>query len=164
MYMLNSLMVLSSSSLQQVNSVCEKGFKCFLKKKKKLSTKPNFIGGRFLFGGSTKYVGYNVKDCEVGSEAQSLCQTVASTPPTQCDRSSVRPSTQPQASLSLGGSGDGGSLHRNGSRGGLMVGVGSDLEPARPGGHQANGVAGEQRQILGVQEERRGYQVGRVSS
>lgn len=43
-----------------------------------------------------------------------------------------------------------------------MVGVGGDLEPPGAGRHQADGVAGEQRQVLGVQEERRGHQVGRA--
>lgn len=66
------------------------------------------------------------------------------------------------ASLSLGGSGNGRGLHS--SRGGLMMTVGSDLQPPRTGRHQADGVAGEQRQVLGVQEERRGHQVGRVAS
>lgn len=67
-----------------------------------------------------------------------------------------------EASLSLGGSGNGRGLHRHGSGGDLVVGVGGDLEPARPRRHQADGVAGEQRQVLGVEEERRGHQVGRV--
>lgn len=40
----------------------------------------------------------------------------------------------------------------------------SDLQPPRPGRHQADGVAGEQRQVLVIQEERRGHQVGRVTS
>lgn len=38
--------------------------------------------------------------------------------------------------------------------------VGSDLQP-RPSRHQADGV--EQRQVLGVQEELCGHQVGRVT-
>lgn len=45
-----------------------------------------------------------------------------------------------------------------------MMTVGSDLKPSRAGRHQADGVAGEQRQVLGVQEERRGHQVGGVTS
>lgn len=69
-----------------------------------------------------------------------------------------------EASLSLGGSGNGRRLHRHGSRGGLMMmmmmGVSGDLEATRPGRHQADGVTGEQWQILRIQEERRGYQVG----
>lgn len=65
------------------------------------------------------------------------------------------------ASLSFGGSGDGGGLHRHGGRGGL-VGVGRD-QAARAGRHQADRVAGEQRQVLGAQEERRGHQVGRAA-
>ncbi len=65
------------------------------------------------------------------------------------------------ASLSLGGSGNGRGLHRHSSRGGLMMSIGGDLQP-RPGRHQADRV--EQRQVLGVQEELRGHQVGRVTS
>lgn len=45
-----------------------------------------------------------------------------------------------------------------------MMTVGSDLKPSHAGRHQADGVAGEQRQVLGVQEERRGHQVGGVTS
>lgn len=45
-----------------------------------------------------------------------------------------------------------------------MMGISSDLQPPRPGRHQADGVAGEQRQVLRAQEERRGHQVGRVAS
>lgn len=45
-----------------------------------------------------------------------------------------------------------------------MVTVGSDLKTSRGGRHQADGVAGEQRQALGVQKERRGHQVGCVTS
>lgn len=45
-----------------------------------------------------------------------------------------------------------------------MVGVGRHLEPPCPSRHQADRVASEQRQVLGVQEERRGHQVRRVSS
>lgn len=66
-------------------------------------------------------------------------------------------------SLSLGSSGYGRGLHRH-SRGGLMMSVGGDLQPPGPGRHQADGVAGENRQVLGVQEERRGHQVWRVTS
>lgn len=66
-------------------------------------------------------------------------------------------------SLSLGSSGYGRGLHRH-SRGGLMMSVGGDLQPPRPGRHQADGVAGENGQVLGVQEERRGHQVWRVTS
>lgn len=44
----------------------------------------------------------------------------------------------------------------------MMVSVGSDLQAPGAGGHQADGVAGEQRQVLG-EEERRGHQVGRVA-
>lgn len=73
-----------------------------------------------------------------------------------------RASIQGAASLSLGGSGNGRGLHRHSGRGGLMMGVGGDLQAARARRHQADGV-GEQRQVLGVQEERRGHQVGRVA-
>lgn len=45
-----------------------------------------------------------------------------------------------------------------------MMSISSDLQPPCPGRHQADGVAGEQRQVLRVQEERRGHQVGRVTS
>lgn len=61
------------------------------------------------------------------------------------------------ASLSLGGSGNGRGLHRHSSRGCLMMSIRSDLQPPRPGRHQTDGVAGEQRQALRVQEERRGH-------
>lgn len=44
-----------------------------------------------------------------------------------------------------------------------MMGVGGDLQPPGPGRHQADGVAGENGQVLGVQEERRGHQVGCVT-
>lgn len=69
-----------------------------------------------------------------------------------------------RASLSLGGSGNGRGLHRHGSGGGLVVGVGGDLQPARSRRHQAYGVAGEQRKVLGVKEERRCHQVGCVGA
>lgn len=45
-----------------------------------------------------------------------------------------------------------------------MMSISSDLQPPRPSRHQADRVAGEQRQVLRVQEERRGHQVGRVTS
>lgn len=45
-----------------------------------------------------------------------------------------------------------------------MMSISSDLQPPRPGRHQADGVAGKQRQVLVVQEERRGHQVGRVTT
>lgn len=41
--------------------------------------------------------------------------------------------------------------------------IGSDLQP-RPRRHQADGVAGEQPQVLGAQEERRGDQAGRATT
>lgn len=87
-------------------------------------------------------------------------------PATRCDGSSARGRERVpvEASLSLGGSGNGGGLHRHGSGGGLVVGVGGDLESARPRRHQADGVAGEQRQVLGVEEERGGHQVGRAGA
>lgn len=59
-------------------------------------------------------------------------------------------------SLSLGSSGYSGGLHGHG-RGGLVVGLGGYLQPPGPGRHQADRVAGEHRQVLGVQEERRGH-------
>lgn len=65
-------------------------------------------------------------------------------------------------SLSLGSSGYSGGLHRHG-RGGLVVGICGNLQPPCPGRHQADRVAGEHRQVLGVQEERRGHQVRRVA-
>lgn len=68
------------------------------------------------------------------------------------------------ASLSLGGSGNGRGLHRHSSRGGLMMSISSDLQPPCPSRHQADRVAGEKWQVLRVQEERRGHQVGRVTS
>lgn len=45
-----------------------------------------------------------------------------------------------------------------------MVGLGGHLQASGPGRHQADRVAGEHRQVLGVQEERRGHQVGRAAS
>jgi len=42
-----------------------------------------------------------------------------------------------------------------------MMSVSNDLQPPRPGRHQAEGRAGEQRQVLGGQEDRRaGRSVG----
>lgn len=61
-------------------------------------------------------------------------------------------------SLSLGSSGYSGGLHGHG-RGGLVVGFGGHLQPPGPVRHQADRVASEHRQVLGVQEERRGHQV-----
>lgn len=75
---------------------------------------------------------------------------------------SARAPWLPAALLCLGGGAYGGGRH--GSRGDrALVGVGRELQVGTAGRHQADGVAGKQRQVLQVlwvEEEWRRHQVG----